>query len=502
VTSRAAALPGAGRADAGRGGAGRSERALWIAVAIGVAIVLAAAVLRVQANPILAAVVLPLALVAYQRAMLAWETLFGLILLVILFIPIRRYTVGGGLPVELEPYRLLLGVVLIGWLFAICADPAVRWRNTGLEAPILLVIAAILGSLALNVPRVNAVSSLVLKQVTFFLTFFLIVYFVASVMERGPKLERMVRLLVAGGTILAVLSLIEWRTGTNFFNGLQHVIPFLHYVDFGDHIARGTGFRALGSAQHPIALGAALVMLIPLTVYLYRRDDHWVWLVCATVLTLGAFASGSRTAAIMLVVLLVTFLWIKRQETMRLVPMLIPLAVVIQIVMPGTLGTFRAILQPSYLVREQSQEVGAGSGRIADLGPSLSEASRTPLLGQGFGTRVVSTDLGPGDIGSGGTVVASKVQILDDQWLTTLLEIGVVGILGLLWLFCRAVRRLAQRARSDTGPESWLATALAAALAAYAVGMLTFDAFAFIQVTFLAFIMLGFTAVVTRDAGT
>ncbi len=111
-------------------------------------------------------------------------------------------------------------------------------------------------------------------------------------MERGPKLDRMVRLLVGGGTLLAVLSLIEWRTGTNFFNGLQHVIPFLHYVDFGDHIARGTGFRALGSAQHPIALGAALVMLIPLTVYLYRRDEHPVWLVCGAILTLGALRIG------------------------------------------------------------------------------------------------------------------------------------------------------------------------------------------------------------------
>ena len=101
MTSRAAALPGAGRAGAGRGGAGGSERALWIAVAAGVTIVLAAAVMRVQANPVLAAVVLPLALIAYQRALLAWPTLLGLVLLVILFIPIRRYTVGGGLPVEL-----------------------------------------------------------------------------------------------------------------------------------------------------------------------------------------------------------------------------------------------------------------------------------------------------------------------------------------------------------------------------------------------------------------
>jgi polysaccharide biosynthesis protein PslJ len=494
VTSRAAALPGSGRAEA--------ERALWIGVAIAVAVVLAAAVLRVQANPILAAVAIPLALAAWQRTLLAWQTLFGLVLLVILFIPIRRYTVGGGLPFELEPYRLLLAVVLIGWLFAVCADPAVRWRATGLEWPALVVVVGILGSLALNISRVNAVSGVVVKQVTFFLTFFLIIYFVASVMERGPKLERMIRLLVAGGTVLAVLSLIEWRTGTNFFNGLHHVIPILNYVDFGDHIARGTGFRALGSAQHPIALGAALVMLIPLTVYLYRRDDHVVWLVCGALLTLGSFASGSRTAAIMLVVLLVTFLWIKRQETLRLLPMLLPLVIVIQVVMPGTLGTFRAILQPSYLVREQSQELGSGSGRIADLGPSLSEWSQKPLLGQGFGTRVVSTSLGPGDVGSGGTVVASDVQILDNQWLTTLLEIGALGVLGLLWLFCRAVRRLARRARSDPGPDGWLATSLAAALAAFAVGMLTFDAFAFIQVTFLAFIMLGFTAVLTREPGT
>ena len=42
--------------------------------------------------------------------------------------------------------------------------------------------------------------------------------------------------------------------------------------------------------------------------------------------------------------------------------------------------------------------------------------------------------------------------------------------------------------------------ALAASLTAFAVGMLTFDAFAFIQVTFVAFILLGFAAVATREA--
>ena len=70
MTSRAAAFPAQGSAGAA-GGARRAERVLWIAVGVGVLLVLAAATLRVQPNPILAAVVLPLVLAAYQRTLLA-----------------------------------------------------------------------------------------------------------------------------------------------------------------------------------------------------------------------------------------------------------------------------------------------------------------------------------------------------------------------------------------------------------------------------------------------
>jgi O-antigen ligase len=166
--------------------------------------------------------------------------------------------------------------------------------------------------------------------------------------------------------------------------------------------------------------------------------------------------------------------------------------------MPGTLGMFKSILKPSYVIQEQSQEMGAGSGRIADLGPSLEEWAQTPLLGQGFATRVTSQQGASGAEIIAPGLASGEAQILDDQWLGTLLEIGAVGALALLWLFCRPIRRLARLARSDPGPDGWLAMGLAASLTAFAVGMFTFDAFAFIQVTFLAFIMIGFAAVVTR----
>ncbi|MGH2824291.1 MAG: O-antigen ligase family protein, partial [Thermoleophilaceae bacterium] len=472
------------------GSARRAERALWIVVGISVAIVVATAALRAQANPILGAIVLSLVLVAARRTLLSWQTMLGALLVVILFIPIRRYEIAGGLPFELEPYRVLVAVVLGCWFCALAADPEVRWRKTGLEAPIVTLLVAMLLSMVLNVGRVSALSETVFKQLSFFVSYLLVLFFIVSVVARGRKLDRMLRLFVAGGTLLAVLSLIEWRTGTNMFNGLNRVLPFMQYVDFGDHVERGTGVRALGSAQHPIALGAALVMLIPLTVYLHRRDGRSWWLLCAALLTLGALSTGSRTAALMLIALLVSFLCIKPRESLRLLPMLIPLVIVIQGVMPGTLGTFRVILQPSYVIEEQSTEMGTGTGRIADLGPTLAQWSHNPFLGQGFGTRVLASELGTGGVGN-----VDGEQILDNQWLGWLLDVGAVGVLGLLWLFCRSIRRLAQRARSDTGPDGWLATSLAASLASFAIGMFTFDAFAFIQVTFFAFIVLGFAAV-------
>src|SRR4029079_7887100 len=92
-----------------------------------------------------------------------------------------------------------------------------------------------------------------------------------------------------------------------------------------------------------------------------------------------------------------------------------------------------------------------------------------PLLGEGFGTRL------SGDNGE----VVSNAPILDDGWAGVLIETGIVGAFALGWIIVRAVRRLARRARQDTGPDGWLAVALAASIASFGIGMFTFDAFSF-----------------------
>ena len=83
-----------------------------------------------------------------------------------------------------------------------------------------------------------------------------------------------------------------------------------------------------------------------------------------------------------------------------------------------------------------------------------------------------------------------NAPILDDQWLGTLLETGLLGALALAWLFVRFVRKLGKKAKHDRSPRGWILAAAAAAVAAYAESMLTYDAIGFTQETFVLFLII------------
>jgi polysaccharide biosynthesis protein PslJ len=473
----------------------RASAGFWLFVAALVAVVLFTAYTRTQATGVLGAATVLLVVFAARNVLLAWPTLLGLILLVILFIPIRRYTLGGGLPFQLEPYRVIIAFVMAAWLCALLVDPKTRFQATGFEAPILALFLAIGVSLVFNTHRVATVSGTVVKGLTFFLSFFFVMFFVASSVTRRRVLESTVGVIVAGGTLVAISAVVEWRTNYNVFNHLHSWMPLLSDASVGDVLTpdRGMRVRAYASAQHSIALGAALVMIMPLAVYLYRQSGRFIWMCAAAILTLGAMATGSRTGIVMLVATFVVFLIVKRSATIRLMPMLLPLFVVVQVLMPGSLGTFRAVFFPSNgsIVSQEQQESGqSGSGRLADVGPSLKEWGQTPLYGEGFSTRLTSQ-----------SDKHVNALILDDQWLSSLLEVGAIGFLALIWLFVRAIRQLGRAARRNDEPHGWLLTALCASITAFGFGMLTFDAFSFTQATFLWFIMLGLGAAALRLDG-
>jgi polysaccharide biosynthesis protein PslJ len=434
---------------------------------------------------------------AIHRWLLSWRTLIAIIFLTIMLIPMKRYALlPGSLPIQIEPYRILIAAVAAGWFATLLVDRSIRLRPTGLEAPLLGFVLAVLISVAANSGRVAylGVGGEVIKKVTFLLSFVIMVYLIVSVVERRRDLEMLIRVLVFGGAIVAVLSLYESRTGINYFDRLHTIFPPLRLerpviLNAGDDGGRGGRLRVFASAEHPIALSAALAMLIPLAIYLARRDGKWRWWFATTVLALGVVSTVSRTGITMMVSIFIVYACVKPASTRRALPMLLPLIVAMHVAVPGAIGGLKsAFFPPGGVVAEQQYGAGTrGSGRLADLGPGLAEWRSRPFFGEGYATRISDVD-----------DPRQNAGILDNQWLGTLLETGLLGAGTIFWLFARTIRRLSRAARRDDSAHGLLLAGLAASLTAYCVGMFTFDAFNFFQVTFLAFICVGLGAAAVR----
>src|SRR5687767_9425889 len=119
------------------------------------------------------AVALALAGFLTARPIIEWRFVVGALLLVILFIPIRRYRMPGEPPFELEPYRVVVALALGFWILSLLADPRTRLRRTGFEGPVFLIGFAALASDMANPSRVAGLTSQTVKALMFFTSFVL-----------------------------------------------------------------------------------------------------------------------------------------------------------------------------------------------------------------------------------------------------------------------------------------------------------------------------------------
>jgi O-antigen ligase len=423
------------------------------------------------------------AVVAATGGRVEWKWLILVFVLVVMFIPIRLYAIAVNLPFQLEPYRVLTIVIAALWLVALLIQPEVRLRTSGLEGPLGLLALAIVGSIVVNSQSITdeGLSGEVAKRLTFWLGFFIIFYFFVSVVRTLAEVTFVLEALVICGAVLGFLGVVEWKTGRNVFSHLNDYIPGLQPTGPPLDVFRAGLTRAYASAQHPIAFGAALAVLLPhALVFAYRRGKP-LWIGAAILIMMGCLASISRTSILMLVVVAVVFLLLRPRAVRRVLPLLLPLAVAVQLALPGTFSTLTTLFLPKGGLVAQQADQSVGSGRVASFGPAIDQASSHPLLGRGFGTRIPTAEPGGPKKNS---------FILDDEWLSTTLEIGVVGALAWLWIFGRFCTRAWQIARHDTSDAGWMLTAFVASVLSFACGMVFYDAFSFIQVTILMIVML------------
>ena len=434
-------------------------------------------------------VVLIAIIATLYRSLFRWHSLVGLILAVVLFVPIGRYKLPGSLPFNLELYRFVVALVVAVWLASLLVDTRVRWHSTPFDLPLLLLLACVFMSEIANPDRVNLYGSQVAKTMTFFMSFILVYYIVTTQVRQRGSIDFLLRFLTVGGAVIGALALVERRTHVNAFDHLHAILPFLTYEPNDPSLGlliRGGDLRAIGPSQQPIALGAMLVMILPIAVYLARtRGRHWI--IAAVLLLVGALATASRTALSMILAEFILFLIVKPRETKRLLPLFVPAIIVVHVLAPGALGGLKDALFPKGGLVAQESRLAANAnpelagGRIRQIRPMVTEASHHPFFGEGLGTRITGFDSPD-----------RNAPILDNQWLNNLLDVGYIGFGLWIWLFVRSVRMLLRRSRESGGDgDDWLFLGLAASIFSFAIGMLTFDAFRFTQVYFIFWILLG-----------
>jgi O-antigen ligase len=297
------------------------------------------------------------------------------------------------------------------------------------------------------------------------------------------RLDTLLRRLVLLGALegaFGLLQVVAKQTFIQYFRlpGLADngVDPLL--------IARGSFLRAVGTAIHPIEYGVALSMLLPIALHYAVADNgHRTFL--ARWFPVGAIAIGlsqsvSRSAvvctAIGFIILLVAWPPKLRRRAYLVTPALVA---VLALARPGFIRTFVDLFSagtsdPSILSRTNSYAI------------ALAFIERAPVFGRGMGTFL------------------PEYWILDNQYLGSLIELGVVGLTCMLLLFVTGgvtawkLREPMAMPGRLTPAASRLGAALAAAIAAGCAGFAFFDAWSFPWVPSTLFLLFGCVGALRR----
>jgi polysaccharide biosynthesis protein PslJ len=426
-----------------------------------------------------------------------WRTGIVVLVLVIWLVPIRNYRLPVELPFNLEIYRLLLLALAFAWLIAAAARRT-RFETADHGKPLALLAAAAVASVIANVGAINeaGLQTEAVKALSFFVSFLIAFVLVASTVKNMRDVDTALVSIVLGGAIVAAAAIYESRARHNIFNDLHEWVPFLDYEGGdGTDATRGGRLRVRASAQHPIALGAALAMCVPLALYLARhaasRFRAVLWLLVGVLLLTGAMSGISRTVPVMLVVMAAVGFWLRRAIVLRLLPLVLLIPIVVPLASPGALRTlYESFVPAEGLIAEQEQRPGTqGSGRLADVEPGVRLWAESPVVGHGLGTGPTRAE-DPRSLAQIARGAEERTPIIfDNQYLWSLVSLGVLGLVAIIWFVWGAVVKLARAARRFGDRSGDFMAACAAACAGFGAGMLTYDAFAFVQVTLLFFVV-------------
>ncbi len=286
------------------------------------------------------------------------------------------------------------------------------------------------------------------------------------------RLEQLLRAVVVAGSGLALIGILQFTISFDVASMIR--IPGLTVEEskYEAITSRAEFNRVAGTTYHPIEFSAVLTMLLPLALHFTfssppgRRRRWWLAVgIIAAAIPMSVSRTGTVGLVALALILFPTWTGARRRQALLAG---VAFAVVMKALVPGLLGTIRAL----FLSLGVDPSV---TNRRIDYGYVTSFITERPIFGRGFGT-----------------FLPSRYDFLDNQFLLSLVETGVVGLVALLGVFAIGVGCLrGARRRSEHPATRDLAQSLLAGLVVALITCGTFDFLSFPTARILAFLLVG-----------
>lgn len=312
---------------------------------------------------------------------------------------------------------------------------------------------------------------------------------IADGIDTLERLHVLGRRFVAWISVLATMGIVQFLTGSTPIDSLDDRLPGFSAASIPPPITSRDGLRRVqGTTGSPIEFGLVLACALPIAVHYARqappgkRARGWLYVLLISVaLPMSLARTGFVGAAIVFVVMFVGW---NARERIEAVLAVTVFTVALRAAKPGMVGTIIGLFT-------NAANDSSVTHREQDLARSGFLVRQSLFFGRGFGTFIPSEFTPP----------YQPVASLDNQYLGSLIETGIVGLACLiLLLFIWVFTALAARRRSRDPATRELALGLAGSALALAFGLYVFDAFSFATVSGTMFILLGMTGALWRLA--
>ena len=382
--------------------------------------------------------------------------------------------------------------IFVGWGALLWWGYATIYPDSGIHRcrqPIRIALFAFLGTLVMSLALANLgefpadQARLADRGILYIIAIMGISLLIADGIDTLERLETLFRRFVLAASLIAIIGIIEYETKANFVGAFFDHIPVLTrtgFVNFagGDRSFTSIG-RVAGTATHPIEFGVVLAMALPFAAHFALTDQvkrgwrRW-WKVL--VIMIAELMAQSRSGLLVIVVATLVLLPAWPQAVRRRIYIgFVPALIVARVMLPGLLGTIESLFlgyrsDPSY------------QSRVARYPKIFHFISQHPLFGRGFQT-----------------FDAKTFFPVDNQFLMSLIETGIIGTLIFIALLVTAITLAAKSAKwARTENERLLTRALTASIAGVSVAFLTFDFFSYQMATGSFFLLVGSAAAMWR----